>query len=273
VPVIGGFVGATPGGVTTTLGRGGSDYTAAIVAACLDAGELQIWSDVDGVLSADPRLVGEARPVSRLSFAEASELASFGARVLHPDTVQPAIARGIPVRVRNSRRPQGEGTLILPGCPDRDTLLAGLACRHPVTVIEAGTRHHGPFRGLLGRVIEAAQRSGASLALVTTSGTAVTLVVDQTATAAALAGTLAGFADVTVRRDRALLCAVGDGVAARAAFTAELLSAIAPAVVELVTHAAGGRGVIAIVAAHEAAAAMARAHGCFLEAPRAALAS
>ena len=112
IPVLGGFVGATISGVTTTLGRGGSDYSAAIVGACLGAREIQIWTDVDGMLTADPRIVKNPQVVPHLSFAEASELAYFGAKVLHPATIQPAVSRNIPVRILNSHRAQARGTLI-----------------------------------------------------------------------------------------------------------------------------------------------------------------
>ena len=112
IPVMGGFVGATTNGVTTTLGRGGSDFSAAIVGACLGASEIQIWTDVDGMLTADPRIVKNPQVVPHLSFAEASELAYFGAKVLHPATIQPAVARNIPVRILNSQRATARGTLI-----------------------------------------------------------------------------------------------------------------------------------------------------------------
>src|SRR5205823_5980926 len=120
VPVLGGFIGATLQGVTTTLGRGGSDYSAAIVGACLSAGEIQIWTDVDGMLTADPRIVEAPRLVRQLSFAEASELAYFGAKVLHPSTILPAVAKSIPVRILNSRRPEATGTLITADAPRSD---------------------------------------------------------------------------------------------------------------------------------------------------------
>ena len=105
VPVLGGFIGATRLGVTTTLGRGGSDYTAALLGAALGASEIQIWTDVTGVLTADPRVVPEAQTIERLSYSEAAELAYFGAKVLHPKTIQPAIESSIPVRICNSRAP------------------------------------------------------------------------------------------------------------------------------------------------------------------------
>ena len=110
VVVLGGFIGATANGVTTTLGRGGSDYSAAIFGACLGVDEIQIWTDVDGMLTADPRIVPQPRVVPQLSFAEASELAYFGAKVLHPSTILPAVAKNIPVRILNSRRPENPGT-------------------------------------------------------------------------------------------------------------------------------------------------------------------
>src|SRR5205823_10743496 len=132
----GGFIGATAQGVTTTLGRGGSDYSAAVLGACVDAKEIQIWTDVDGMLTADPRLVAAPRVVRQLSFAEASELAYFGAKVLHPSTILPAVAKSIPVRILNSRRPEATGTLITADAPRSDGELTAIACKRGVTVID-----------------------------------------------------------------------------------------------------------------------------------------
>ena len=115
VPVLGGFVGATADGHTTTLGRGGSDYSGALVGAGIGAEEIQIWTDVDGMLTADPRIVNAPRLVPRLSFDEAAELAYFGAKVLHPSTILPAVERDIPVRILNSRKPDGPGTIRMAG--------------------------------------------------------------------------------------------------------------------------------------------------------------
>ena len=113
VVVMGGFIASTEDGVTTTLGRGGSDYTASIVGAGIGAEEIQIWTDVDGMLTADPTILPGGYRVKASSFAEAAELAYFGAKVLHPATVLPAIEKNIPVRILNSRRPEVEGTLIV----------------------------------------------------------------------------------------------------------------------------------------------------------------
>src|SRR5262249_5785852 len=127
IPVVTGFLGRTLDGRITTLGRGGSDYSAAILGAALDAEEIQIWTDTSGMLSADPRIVPEARPVARLSFAEASELAYFGAKVLHPKTLLPAIERAIPVRILNTARPDDPGSLITPAAGQADSSWRGQA--------------------------------------------------------------------------------------------------------------------------------------------------
>ena len=137
VPVTGGYVGATASGVTTTLGRGGSDYSAAILGAALDASEIQIWTDVDGMMTADPRVVASTHVVPRLSFEEASELAYFGAKVLHPSTILPAVSKNIPVKILNSRRFDGGGTLITSSSPGRR------AARRPrVQAPHHGRGHH-----------------------------------------------------------------------------------------------------------------------------------
>ncbi len=112
VPVLGGFIGATLKGITTTLGRGGSDYTASLVGAAMRAREIQIWTDVTGILTADPRVVDCAGTVTQLSYAEAAELAYFGAKVLHPKTIEPAVEYDIPLRICNSRAPEEFGTLV-----------------------------------------------------------------------------------------------------------------------------------------------------------------
>ena len=133
VPVVGGFLGASPGGLTTTLGRGGSDYSAALFGAGLDAEEIQIWTDVDGMLTADPRVVSRSRVVPHLSFDEASELAYFGAKVLHPSTIAPAVRRDIPVRILNSHRPEAPGTRITRESADSVSGPAAIACKRGLT--------------------------------------------------------------------------------------------------------------------------------------------
>src|SRR4026208_1407118 len=119
VPVMGGFVGSTTNGVTTTLGRGGSDYSASLIGAALNAEAIEIWPHVDGMLTADPRVVKGAKLIEQIRFDEASELASFGAKVLHPSTIAPAVEGGSPVWIFNSRNPAGKGTRITHEAPRR----------------------------------------------------------------------------------------------------------------------------------------------------------
>src|SRR6185503_4974428 len=136
VPVLGGFIGSTTSGETTTLGRGGSDYTAAIIGAVLRASEIQIWTDVTGVLTADPRVVPNAQTIERLSYGEAAELAYFGAKVLHPKTIHPAIVSAIPVRICNSRMPEAQGTVVGPLSDATPRTIKAIAHKNGVTVVQ-----------------------------------------------------------------------------------------------------------------------------------------
>ncbi len=182
VPVLGGFVGATLQGVTTTLGRGGSDYSAAIIGAALDAREIQIWTDVDGMMTADPRIVSGPRVVPHLSFGEASELAYFGAKVLHPSTILPAVAKDIPVRILNSRRADGSGTRDhAPIRPPADRALAAVACKRHVTMVEITSTRMLMAHGFLRRVFEVFERHRTAVDVVTTSEVSVSVTVDDAA--------------------------------------------------------------------------------------------
>src|SRR6185437_3365319 len=158
VPVLGGFVGATLQGHTTTLGRGGSDYSGALVGAGIDAAEIQIWTDVDGMLTADPRVIAAPRLVPQLSFAEAAELAYFGAKVLHPSTIRPAVERDIPVRILNSRNPGGTGTLITAAGAADGTPVTALACKRDVTVVDITSTRMLEAYGFLRQVFEIFER-------------------------------------------------------------------------------------------------------------------
>src|SRR5262249_9697242 len=156
--VLGGFIGATPAGITTTLGRGGSDYSAAIFGASLDVDEIQIWTDVDGMLTADPRIVGTPRLVPQLSFPEASELADLGAKVLPPSTILPAVARNIPVRTLTSRRPANPGTRITAAAAHEPGRLTAIACKRDLTVIDITSTRMLMAHGFLRRLFEVFER-------------------------------------------------------------------------------------------------------------------
>src|SRR5262249_54254429 len=212
VPVLGGFIGATTNHVTTTLGRGGSDYSAAVFGACLDVDEIQIWTDVDGMLTADPRIVPQPRVVPQLSFAEASELAYFGAKVLHRSTILPAVAKNIPVRILNSRRPEAPGTLITADGRAGGSALTAIACKRDVTVIDITSTRMLMAHGFLRRLFEVFERFKTAVDVVTTSEVSVSVTVDDARRLEAVVDNLRNFADVSCEREMAIISAVGENL-------------------------------------------------------------
>jgi aspartate kinase len=208
VVVMGGFVGSGPGGETTTLGRGGSDYSAAIVGACLQADEIEIWTDVDGVLSADPRVVADARVLPALSYEDAYALATFGAKVLHPKTIEPAAALGIPVVVRNSRRPGEPGTRI-DAHGSGAGRVAAIASRAGVSLVHIARRPSaaGSFAAL---AFQALSDAGISVVVGEFSDDRLTVVVDASFDLDGFSARVSEFADVQIRAGLAAVCAVGD---------------------------------------------------------------
>jgi aspartate kinase len=264
IPVLGGFVGATVSGVTTTLGRGGSDYSAAIVGSCLGASEIQIWTDVDGMLTADPRVVPEPRLVPQLTFAEASELAYFGAKVLHPATIQPAVRRNIPVRILNSRRPQDAlGTLITRDRPPSGVPLTAVASKGGVTVVDITSTRMLMAHGFLKRIFEVFEHYKTSVDVVTTSEVSVSVTVDDTRHLPEIMATLGDVADVTREDDMAILCAVGEGLENDPTFVGQLLEAVGVVPIRMLSQAAARRNVTLVIRAADLAPALRRVHDRF----------
>jgi aspartate kinase len=213
VPVVTGFLGATLDGRTTTLGRGGSDYSAAYIGSALGADEIQIWTDTSGMLSADPRVVPEARPVPRLSFAEASELAYFGARVLHPKTLLPAMERGVPVRILNTARPSDPGSLITSEAEahERGWRVKSIACKSGITAVTIASTRMLLAHGFLARVFEVFGRHHVVVDLVTTSEVSISVTVDDTSRLPQALAELASIGEVEVRENLAVVAVVGEG--------------------------------------------------------------
>jgi len=219
LPVVTGFLGRTDDGRVTTLGRGGSDYSAALIGAALGADEIQIWTDTSGMLSADPRIVPEARPVPRLSFAEASELAYFGARVLHPKTLLPAMERGIPVRVLNTTRPDDPGSLIAaasdePG-PAPGWRVKSIASKQAITAVTIASTRMLLAHGFLARVFEVFGRHHVVVDLVTTSEVSISVTVDDATRLEEAIAELEGIGRVEVRQGLAVVAVVGEGAPTR----------------------------------------------------------
>jgi len=260
VPVLGGFVGATADGHTTTLGRGGSDYSGAVVGAGVGAHEIQIWTDVDGMLSADPRIIPRPRLVPRLSYAEAAELAYFGAKVLHPSTIHPAVECNIPVRILNSRRPEGAGTLITaePN-PDGDELTA-MAAKRDLTVVDITSSRMLMAYGFLRRVFEVFERFRTSVDVVTTSEVSVSVTVDDRRQLESIVEALSEFAAVAVEGDMALLCAVGDRLRAEPEIAARVVRVLEEVPLRMISQAASRRNITVILRQADLPHAMHRLH-------------
>jgi len=263
VTVVGGFIGATASGVTSTLGRGGSDYSAAIFGACLDADEIQIWTDVDGMLTADPRIVAQPRVVPQLSFSEASELAYFGAKVLHPSTILPAVAKNISVRILNSRRPENEGTRITKEArPDAGKLTA-IACKRDVTVIDITSTRMLMAHGFLRRLFEVFERFKTAVDVVTTSEVSVSVTVDDTRRLDAILDNLHNFAEASCEKEMAIICAVGENLRADPTLFGRAVTALDRVPLRLVSQAASRRNITFVLRNADVPQAMMRLHETF----------
>jgi aspartate kinase len=254
--------------VTTTLGRGGSDFTGAIVGAALGAAEIQIWTDVDGMLTADPRVIEQPRVAPHLSFAEASELAYFGAKVLHPATIQPAVARDIPVRILNSQRPSAKGTLITARRPVSGGAVTAMASKTGVTVVNITSTRMLMAHGFLRRLFEVFERHKTPVDVVTTSEVSVSVTIDDRRRLPAIIEDLSEFAEVSSEGDLALICAVGDGIATDRTFPSRLLGAIDGVPLRMVSQAASRSNVTIVIAASDLPAALNRLHDQFFGEPQ-----
>src|SRR5688500_156477 len=238
VPVLGGFIASTAEGTTTTLGRGGSDYTAALIGAALPAHEIQIWTDVTGVLTADPRVVAAAQTVERLSYAEASELAYFGAKVLHPKTIQPAIEGTIPVRICNSHAPEQVGTLVGPQTETTDRTIKAIAHKSGVTTVQISSARMLGAYGFLRALFEVFERHKTVVDVVATSEVSVSLSLDDASALPVIVTELEQLGTVRVERGCAILCVVGEGLRGTPGIAARVFSAISDINVTLISQGA-----------------------------------
>jgi aspartate kinase len=266
VPVLGGFVGATVNGHTTTLGRGGSDYSGAIVGAGIDAAEIQIWTDVDGMLTADPRVIPQSRLVPRLSFAEAAELSYFGAKVLHPSTIHPAVERDIPVRILNSWKPLAAGTLITAEPSPDGSQLTAMAAKKDLTVVDITSSRMLMAYGFLRRVFEVFERFRTAVDVVTTSEVSVSVTVDDRRHLEAIVEALSEFAEVSIEQDMALLCAVGDRLRNEPEIAARVIRVLEETPLRMISQAASRRNITVILRQSDLPHAMHRLHEEFFAA-------
>ncbi|HWF07714.1 MAG TPA: lysine-sensitive aspartokinase 3 [Bryobacteraceae bacterium] len=236
--VMGGFIASTEDGVTSTLGRGGSDFTASIVGAGVDAEEIQIWTDVDGMLTADPTILPGGHRVKTISFAEAAELAYFGAKVLHPSTVIPAIERDIPVLILNSRRPDAEGTRIVSASVHCSNAVKSIACKRRITLVNIHSTRMLMAHGFLRRIFEIFDRHETPVDMVATSEVSVSLTIDNTARIQNIRRELGEFSEVELEPDQAIVCLVGENIRYTPGVASRVFSALRGTNIQMISQGA-----------------------------------
>lgn len=227
IPIITGFLGKTPQGQIATLGRGGSDYTAAIIGAAVQAEEIQIWTDVDGILTTDPRMVSKAKNVPVVSFKEAAEMAYFGAKVLHPKTIRPAMDHKIPVVVKNTANPSHEGTRILPKAPKTHGTVKAISFKKNVSLIHIFSLRMLDAYGFLARIFNIFAKYKVAVDVVSTSEVSVSLTVDDISSIESVLKELSDFAQIRIEHHKSIICIVGEGMREESGIVGIVFQAIA----------------------------------------------
>ena len=266
IPVMGGFIGRTESGATTTLGRNGSDYSAAIVGAALGADEVQIWTDVDGLLTCDPRLVPDARVIDLLSFEEAAELAQFGAK-LHPKTLEPAVAANIPVRVLNTHNPTSPGTLITREGAAASAGPRSIARKKGVTMVHVRSNLMLGTHGFLARLFSVFEQLAISVDLIATSEVSVTVTIDERIHAELLQERLRGIADEVEMSDgQCIVAIVGQNLMSDSRVGARVLEALRGTPVKMISLGRSGLNLSLVVDDTHADTAIQAIHHALFEA-------
>ena len=263
VPILGGFIAASRSGETTTLGRGGSDYSAALVAAALDASELQIWTDVTGVMTCDPRICGEARTIPILSYEEAAELAYFGAKVLHPKTIKPAVDHGIPVRVCNTFEPAEVGTMVLNESGEAPNKIKSIAHKKNITILRITSARMLGSYGFMSAVFQVFERYRTVIDVISTSEVSIALTLDNTAEIDKIVNELRRLGDVEVDPGYAVICVVGEGLRASTGLASKIFSTIDNVSIALVSHGASAVNLTFVVKDDDVADVIKKLHGEF----------
>jgi aspartate kinase len=267
VPVMGGFIAANEAGVTTTLGRGGSDFTGALVGGALSAEAIEIWTDVDGIMSADPRVCPDALRVKVISFEEAAELAYFGAKVLHPATILPAVKKNIPVLVLNSRNAACEGTRITSLAPRCKSPFKSIAVKKKLSIIDVVASRMLMTHGYMKAIFDIFDKHHCAVDMVSTSEVSVSLTVDSNEKLPALAADLSKLADVKYEGRKALVCMVGDDIRGRNGMAAQVFTAIRHINVRMISQGASEINMSFMIDEDDADEAVRSLHATFFQDP------
>jgi aspartate kinase len=267
VPVMGGFIASNEAGVTTTLGRGGSDYTGALVGGALNAETIEIWTDVDGIMTADPRVCRDALRVKEISFEEAAELAYFGAKVLHPATILPAVKKNIPVLVLNSRNPSCEGTRIISVAPHCRSPFKSIAVKKKLSIIDIVASRMLMSHGYMSKVFAVFDKHKCPVDMVSTSEVSVSLTVDSNASLPRIADDLSALADVTYEGKKALVCMVGEDIRGQNGIAAQVFAAIRHINVRMISQGASEINMSFMIEEDDADEAVRSLHAAFFRDP------
>jgi len=266
-PVMGGFIGSNVEGITTTLGRGGSDYTAALVGGGLHAGAIEIWTDVNGIMTTDPRICPDALRVKAISFEEAAELAYFGAKVLHPATILPAVQKSIPVWVLNSRNAENEGTKITAVAAKCKNPFKSIAAKKRLTIIDIVASRMLMSHGYLKAVFDVFDKYKCAIDMVSTSEVSISLTVDSNERLPEICSELAKIADVKLEGHKALVCLVGEDIRGHNGIAGQVFSAISHVNVRMISQGASEINMSFMIDEEDVDEAVRSLHGYFFANP------
>jgi len=267
VPVMGGFIGSNEAGITTTLGRGGSDFTGALIGGALHAEAIEIWTDVNGIMTTDPRICPDALRVKVISFEEAAELAYFGAKVLHPATILPAVRKNIPVLVLNSRNPTNEGTRIIALAPHCRSPFKCIAVKRKLTIIDVVASRMLMAHGYLKAIFDIFDKHQCPVDMVSTSEVSVSLTVDSNDKLPAIADDLGKIADVKYEGRKALICMVGEDIRGQMGISAQVFTAIRHVNVRMISQGASEINMSFMIEEDDADEAVRALHAYFFRDP------
>jgi aspartate kinase len=267
VPVMGGFIASNESGITTTLGRGGSDFTGALIGGALNAEAIEIWTDVDGIMTADPRVCSDALRVKVISFEEAAELAYFGAKVLHPATILPAVKKNIPVLVLNSRNAACEGTRIISLAPHCRSPFKSISVKKKLSIIDVVASRMLMSHGYLKEVFGIFDKFQCPVDMVSTSEVSISLTVDSNEKLPAIAAELGQLADVTYEGKKALICLVGEDIRGKSGMAAQVFNAVRHINVRMISQGASEINMSFMIEEDDADEAVRALHGAFFQDP------
>ena len=267
VPIIGGFIASNEAGITTTLGRGGSDFTAALVGGALNAEAIEIWTDVDGIMTSDPRVCPDALRVKVISFEEAAELAYFGAKVLHPATILPAVKKSIPVLVLNSKNPTNEGTRIVSVAPHCKSPFKSIAVKKKLSIIDVVASRMLMTHGYLKAIFDIFDKHQCPVDMVSTSEVSVSLTVDSNEKLPLIAADLSKLADVNYEGKKALICMVGEDIRGQSGMAAQVFGAIRHVNVRMISQGASEINMSFMIEEDDADEAVRSLHAAFFKDP------